>query len=895
MRLEHWLYTIPLRLRSLFYPRRVEQELDEELRYHLQRKAEDYVAQGMPAEAAGYAALRSMDGLEQKKEQCREARRVNWLHDFVQDVRFGLRMLRKSPGFTVVAVLTLALGIGANTAIFGVVDSFLLRPLPVADPLQITILDSPQKQGFALPLFSIPDYRDLRDQTTDVFSGVFGYVSGFDGLSVNGKAERIRTCYVSENFFSTLGIKPALGRLLLPSEGKTPGADPVMVLSHNYWKQRFAADPAIVGTKVTIDGHPVTIVGVAPEGFYGVNIMAAQQAYLPLGVAVYAGHARDFMSDRATRVVYAGARLLPGKSVEQAQASLDVIARRLAQQYPDTDKDFAVKVFPELRARPIPQAGGLMVVISGLFLGLTAIVLLLACVNVANILLVRSTAREREMATRAALGAPRSRLLRQLLTESLLLALAGGGAGLLLGNWGTHALGSLDLHANVTLQVGLDWRILAYSLGVAVLAGFLVGVVPALRAARGDLSSILRAGGRGLVGADQRLRTVLVVSQVAGSLMLLIIAGLFVRSLGAAQQTNLGFNPGNVVNLSMDPQEIGYSPVQSREFYKKLLVRVRDLPGVLSVSTAAAVPMGYVFKSDTLAIAGYQPPSGEAAPNLLYNVISPTYFETMSIPLLRGRKFTDADDDKAQYVTIINETMAKRFWPGEDPLGRQFNMAREPQHPIQVVGIARDSRFLGVTFPISAHFYLPYAQHYTANPLETVQVLTAEAPELMISQLERDIAALAPDLPVFDAQTMTDALNTLAGLLIFKIAAVLAGVFGILGLILAVIGIYGVISYTVSQRTSEIGIRMALGADPRNILRMILGEGLMIVGAGLTIGLAGALLAARVVGNFVTVSATDPLTYGIVTATLTLVSLLACYTPARRATKVDPMIALRYE
>jgi len=892
MRLEHWLYAIPLRLRSLFRRQCVEQELDEELRYHLQRKTEEYLTQGMPSEEARHAALRAMDGLEQKKEECRDTRQVNWVYDFVQDVRFGLRMLRKNLSFTSVAVITLALGIGVNAAIFGVVDSFLLRPLPVVDPLQITILDRPQKQGFALPLFSIPDYRDLRDQSTSAFSGMFSYLSKFDGLSVRGKAERIRTSYVSGNFFSTLGIKPALGRFILPSEGNASGADPVMVLSYNYWREHFAADPEIVGTRVSVDGHSVTIVGVAPNEFYGVNILVAPQAYLPLGMA---DHAPDFMTDRASRVVYVGARLRPGKSLEQAQASLDVIAQRLSQQYSDTDKDLAIRVFPELRARPIPQAGSLVVVISGLFLGLTAIVLLLACVNVANILLVRSTAREREMATRAALGAPRSRLVRQLLTESVLLALAGGVAGILFGNWGIRALGSINLRANLALQVGLDWRVLAYSLGIAILTGLIVGVVPALRVARRDLSAILRGGGRGLVGSQQRLRTTLVVAQVAGSLMLLIIAGLFMRSLGAAQQTSLGFNPSNVINLSMDPKEMGYTAAQSREFYKTLIDHVRGLPGVLSVSTTAAVPMGYVFKNDTLAIDGYQSPSGQPAPNLLYNVISPDYFETMRIPMARGRIFADADDEKAQYVAIVNETMAKRFWPDQDPLGRRFTMGREPKHTVQVVGIAKDSRFLGVTYPIDAHFYVPYLQHYEANPLETVQVRTTEASELIIPEVERVIARLEPDLPVFDAQTMTEALNTLAGLLIFKIGAVLAAAFGILGLVLAVVGIYGVISYATSQRINEIGIRMALGADSQAVLRMILGEGIIIVGAGLTIGLVGALSAARVVRNFVAVSATDPLTYLIVSATLTLVSLLACYSPARRATKVDPMTALRYE
>jgi predicted permease len=819
---------------------------------------------------------------------------MNYLGNFLEDVRYGVRQMRRSPGFTAAAILTLAMGIGANTAIFSVVDSFLLRPLPVADPGQITVLDSPQKQGFALPLFSIPDYRDLCGQAGTVFSGMFSYLSRFDGLSVNGKAERIRASYVSGNFFSTLGIQPAQGRFILPSEGETAGADPVMVLSYNYWKGRFGGDPEIVGTKVSVDGHPVTIVGVAPEGFYGINVLVAQQAYLPLGMAVF-GQAPDFMANRGSRLVYVGARLQPGRSVQQAQASLDVVARRLSQQYSDTDKDLALEVFPELRARPIPQAGRLMVVIAGLFLGLTAIVLLLACVNVANIMLVRSTTREREMATRAALGAPRSRLVRQLLTESMLLALAGGAAGILLGYSGSRALGSVDLHANLSFWVGLDWRVLAYALGAAILTGLIVGTVPALRAARGDLSAILRSGGRGMIGAHQRLRCALVVAQVGGSLMLLIIAGLFVRSLGAAQQTKLGFDPSHVLNLGMDPKEIGYSAAQNRAFYKTLIDDVRALPGVLSVSTAAAVPMGYVIKGDSLAIDGYQPPSGQPAPNVAYNVISPDYFQTMRIPMARGRTFTDADDEKAQYVAIVNEVMAKHFWPNQDPLGRHFTMTREPKHSMQVVGIARDSRFLGVTLAINAHFYVPYAQHDEANSLETLQVRTAGAPELLIPEVERVVATVAPDLPVFDVETMTDALNTLAGLLIFKIGAALAAAFGILGIILATVGVYGVISYVASQRTHEIGIRMALGAHSQDILRMILGQGIVIVGAGLTIGLAAAFSAAHVVRNFVTVSATDPLTYLIVSATLTLVAVLACYIPARRATKVDPMAALRYE
>jgi predicted permease len=873
----------------------MEREMDNELRFHIEHYAEDLVKEGVPIHEAKRRAQAEFGAIEARKEECREELGLRLFDESWGDLRYAFRTLRKAPAFTSVAILSLALGIGANTAIFSVVDSLLLRPLPVDDPGQITIFDCPQKQGFALPLFSIPDYHDLRDQTTDIFSGVFGYLSGFDGLSVNGKAERIRATYVSGNFFSALGIKPTLGRFILPSEGKTPGADPVMVLSYAYWKGRFGGNPEIVGTKVSVDGHPVTIVGVTPEGFYGINALSAPEAYLPLAMAIHGGHTLDFMTNRAARLVFVGARLQPGKNVQQAQASLDVVARRLSQQYADTDKDLAVQVFPELRTRPIPQAGSLVIVISGLFLGLTAIVLLLACVNVANLLLVRSSVREREMATRVALGASRSRLIRQLLTESVLLALAGGLTGLLFGYWGLRALGSVDLHANLSFQVGLDWRVLGYALGAAILTGLVVGIVPALRVAGGELNATLRAGGRGVVGIHQRLRSALVVAQVAGSLMLLIIAGLFMRSLGAAQQANLGFDPSHVLNVSMEPKEIGYTAVQNREFYKTLIDRVGALPGVLCASTGAAVPMGYVIKVDALAIDDYQPPFGQLAPNVSYNVISPDYFQTMRIPMARGRTFTDADKEEAQYVAIVNETMAKRFWPSRDPIGRQFTMARDPKHPLQVVGIAQDSRFLGVTLTIDAHFYVPYAQHYDVNSLETLQVRTSGSPERMIAEVENVIATLAPDLPVFDVETMTAALNTLSGLLMFKIAAALAAALGILGLILAIVGVYGVISYAAGQRTHEIAIRMALGARSQDVLRMISAQGMLVVGLGFIAGLVATLLTARMIGNFVVVSATDPVTYLIVSATLSLVALLACYIPARRATKVDPIVALRYE
>jgi macrolide transport system ATP-binding/permease protein len=814
----------------------------------------------------------------------------------LQDIHYGMRTLRKNPGFTAVAILTLALGIGANTAIFSLVDAFLLRPLPVKDPQQVTTLAYQLKGGQLINIFSVPDYRDIREQTGDVFSALFTYQISLDGMSVNGKADRIVTSYVGGNFFSALGIKPALGRFILPAEEETAVA-PVLVLGHSYWMTHFGGDPEIVGKKVAVNGHPVTVIGVAPEGFHGLFTLGEIQGYLPLGLATIAGNPSDFTSNRGFRNSFVLGRLRPGVSIKQAQASLDVVAQRLSQENPKDDKDLSLQVFPELRSRPNPDPKNTIVVISTLFLGLSALVLLLACVNVGNILLVRATVREREMAIRAALGAGRTRLIRQLLTESILLAVCGGLAGIALGYWGSSSLSHVNLGTDlpVRLDFQFDWRIFEFAFAAALFTGIIVGIVPAIRASRGNLAQILHEGGRGLVGGRHRVRNALVVAQVAGSLMLLIIAGLFTRSLGEAQRTNLGFDPNHVVNFFMDPNEIGYNEAQGREFYKTLLARVRALPGVISASTANSTPLGYINNGDTVIVEGYELPAGQPTPVLIYNTISPDYFQTLGIPMLQGRVFTDADDQNAQFVAIVNEAMAKKYWPKEDPIGRSFKIGAEPGHSIRVVGVAKDSRYQGLTGPINPYFYVPVSQHFAVNTFAALQVRTAAAPESMIPEVERVIQSIAPDLPVFDVKTMTEALNTLNGLLIFKIGAVLAAALGILGLVLALVGVYGVISFAASQKTHEIGVRMALGAQRWDVLKMIFGQGLLIVGIGLALGLAAVLAASRVMGQFLVVSATDPITYITVSALLALVALLACYIPARRAMNVDPMVALRYE
>ncbi len=804
MRPEHWIYTIPLRLRSLFRWTQADQELDDELRDHLERKTEEYVAKGIAPEEAQRRARLDLGGAEKVKEECRDARRVNWIQDFVQDLRFGLRVLRKSPGFTAVAVLTLALGIGANTAIFSMVNSFLLRPLPVKNPEQIIVLAMQLKKGELQTGFSYPEFDDLQKQSSSVFSDVIAMNLNAGGLTLNGKTEPLVVYYVSGNFFSALDIKPLLGRFILPSEGSITAMNPV-------------------------------------------------------------------------------------------RSALDVISDRLAKENPKTEEGMAISVFAERFSRLGPDPDRSMLKVSVLFLILAALVLILACVNIANFLLVRATARQREMAIRTALGGTRLRLIRQLLTESLLSAFFGGVAGVLFGMAGSNALGSIPLGSGPpVLDFHLDWRVFGYAFAAALITGLIVGIVPALRASRRSVIEAIRDGGRTMTSSRSLLRTVLVVAQVGGSLMLLIVAGLMMRSLNHAQRTDLGFDPRHVLNLTLDPNEIGYSKQQGLQFYKQLLERIEAMPGVESASVAFSVPMGYYNNTDWVEVPGYQVPHGEAQPIVGLNYVTPSYFRTMGIPLLEGRDFTDADVEKSAWVAIVNETMARKFWPNQSAIGHEFRIASDHVHSLRVVGVVKNSRTLGLVGPIREYFYQPFAQEYSS--LAVIQVRTTFAPEAMSGSIRSQIASLAPTMPVFDVHTMLEGLYTLNGFLLFELAAALAGILGGLGLILALVGVFGVISFTVSQRTNEIGIRMAMGAAQSSILRMILRQGVWIISGGVAAGVLLALAISRLVGNFISgVSPYDPLTYVSVTAILGTVALLACYFPARRATRVDPMIALRYE
>jgi predicted permease len=814
----------------------------------------------------------------------------------LQDLRFAFRQFRKAPSFTVTAVLTLALGIGANTAIFSLINSFLFKPSPVSNPQQITTLAFEQNHADWDGTFSWPEYKEIRGQSRNSFSDIIANTIGLDGIATaGGQPERVINGYVSGNFFAALGAQPAVGRLLLPGEGEVLDRDPVIVLGYRYWKDKFNGDPKVVGRQITVDGHPLSIIGVAPQGFTGLTDLANIAAYLPLSELTVEGTPADLLNSWQNRSLGVHGRLRPGVSLKQAGAELNVVARNIARQHPDVEKQFDITVFSGPRRHVAA-----LYVISALFLGLAGMVLLLACVNVANLVLVRATVREREMAIRTALGARPSRLLRQMMTESVALALVGGMMGVALGMWVGTALSHVDLHTGlpIALSVEFDWRIFLYSFAVASLAGVVVGVLPAMRLARANVNAVLHEGSRSVTRQRHWLRDSLVTLQVAGSLVLLVVAGLFVRSLIAFQTTDFGFRPDHVLNLSINTSEVGMTDAQTRDLAGNILAQLRRIAGVRSVSHASATPMGVLSEipSDTVIIDGVPGTANAPAWTASYNTVSREYFKVMSIDMLRGRGFTDADDEHGGDVAVISEGMAGKYWPHQDPIGRTFRLEQEKSRSLEVVGIARDVEFTpfdgGKSRP---GLYLPYAQHVKGSRFMVFQLKTQGDPLALAATAAKTIHALAPQLPVFQVETMRQGLYTMNGLLLFQVGATLAAVMGGLGLTLAVIGLYGVISYAVSQRVHEIGLRMALGATRGSVFKMIYRQSMRIVAVGLGVGLLVAVLVARAVGSFVVVSAWDPATYAIVVTALALAALASCYLPVRRAMAVEPMAALRQD
>jgi predicted permease len=816
---------------------------------------------------------------------------------FLQDIRLGLRMLVKNPAFTLAVALTLGLGIGANAAVFSIINTLLLRPPPVADPANLYVLATTHQENEAPHSVSWKDFADYQ-QRRDLFSELAGFEIGFAGLSADNRAERIVVSRVTGNYFPMLGIRPAFGRLIHPGEGASFGADPIIVLGHSYWRRRFNADPSVIGRTIRINAQPVTVVGVVPEEFTGSYSLIEFDGYMPLGMIYPEADYKELIERRDNHELRVLARLAPGIDVARAQAGVDVLARQLEQQYPDTNKTVRMRVIPEYLCRPEANNADTTPFVASVFLLLVGLVLLTACVNVVNLLLVRATTRQRELAVRAALGAGRTRLIRQLLTESLVLASLGGLAGAAFGRWSSILISRIPFPWDIPVRFDLpfDWRVFAYIATIALGAGILVGLLPALRASRADVNEVLREGGRSLAdgGRRQRMRAALIVGQVAISMVLLVAAALFVRSVRNAQNVDFGFDYNGVLNLTMDVSQLGIDETRGRELYRQVEERVRALPGVESASFAYSVPFGYYNAAETIEVEGRPNPKDQRPPAVNYNVIGPGYFDTMRIPLLRGRGFTERDTETAPRVAIVNQFMADRLWPGEEAIGKRFRMVRENAPWMEVVGVTKEGKYNYIFQERGSYFFMPLAQEYQA--LRALHLRTAGAPELLAPAVQQAIRALNPDLPLQDVRSMRRTMDGGNGFFLLNMGALFGGALGLLGLVLALVGIYGVVSYSAAQRTQEIGVRMALGAQRQDILRLVVGQGLMLVAIGLGLGLLAAFGVSSLLGTMLFgISSRDPFTFVAVPILLGGMSLAASYLPALRATRVDPVIALRSE
>jgi predicted permease len=875
---------------------RREREFAEELESHLAMHIDDNLRAGMSPEEARRQALIKLGGAALTQELHREQRGLPMLEILLQDMRFGLRMLRKNPGFSFVAILTLALGIGANTAIFGVVDRLLVRTLPVNEPQQLVNLTGRDEKGGEDTSFSYPIYADYRDQN-EVFAGLLAFSETPLNCSEGGSPERIQGVLVSGNFFDVLGVTPALGRTFLPEEDHTPGAHPVAVVSYGLWRRKFGADPKLVGRTITLNTHRFTVIGVAPAEFRGLRRGLAPDVYVPIQMIAQAWPGREarHLQNRGFSWLNLMGRLKPGVSRAQAEASMSALSSRIEKAHPNF-------TWPMIALADGSQ--GETGIISDwrtplrLLLAMVALVLLIACVNIANLLLARAQTRSREMAVRLAVGASRARLIRQLLAESLLLSLAGGLLGLLMAVWISGLLAKYSpptgSSAPPLLAAGLDGRALAFTLALSLLTSLLFGLAPAWQASRPNLTLALKeeTGGRG--GWRFRRGGALVVGQIALSMILLISAGLCVRSLQKLQQIDTGFEAAQVLVMDIDLSLSGYTEEQGGRFYASLLERMAALPGVESASVGRIVPLGGNGMRLSVDIEGYTPPDGKPL-NLDMNLVGPQYCATLKLPLLAGRDFTSADNRGAQRVVIINQAAAHAYWPNQNPLGKYLSMSAPGESVPQlfeIIGIVGDSRYRSLTESFRPGILLPSWQNY--RPDLSLFLRSASDPTTLVETARRELSALDPQLPITQIRTLAEQRRD--SLYSQRATALLLVSFGGLALLLVALGMYGVMAYAVTQRAREMGIRLALGAQPGNVRALILRQGAWLIVAGLAMGGGCAWATTRGLKSFLyEVSATDPVTFVVVTALLCAVALLACWIPARRATKVDPLIALRQE
>ena len=898
---EHWLYTIPLRLRSLFRWAQADQELDDELRDHLERATEEYVAKGMAPGEARRKAMLDIGGIEKCKEECRDARRVNWIQDLIQDLRHGVRMLRKSPGFTTVAVLTLALGVGSTTATFSIVNAVLLRPLPFPDPDRLVrIAFNEPGLGLRDVPFSVPELDDLRNR-----AGVFTDVSAVASDSVNltgaGHPERLEFLVTHHNYFSMLGVAPQIGRLFGPQDFAL-GFAPVVVLSDGLWRRAYGADLNVIGRTIRLDNDPYTIIGVLPRGFRhpGPTVTGNVEVFNTAGFSAHPAPPPA----RSTRNMPASiGRLQPGITLEQAQARLTAMATQIRHDYPT---DYPAQSQWTIEIQPLQEAlvGNVRPMLLVL-LGAVILVVLIVSLNIANLLLARASGRQQEMAVRSALGASRGRMIRQMLTESTLLSVLGGMAGVLttVGAMG-FVLRLVPSNIPRLNEVRVDWVVLAFAIAISVLTGLVFGLAPALQSAEAALASAIREGARGsgFSATTGRLRDALIVSELAFAVVLMVAAGLLLRTLRGLLQEDPGFSAAQVVaaNLPLpEPNNPKTDPyltlAQQTSFNRELLRRLRAIPGIELAAVTSALPATDLRLNDAQAVdaLAVDDRPGESSPDLRAERIriSPDFFKVMQTPLLRGRFFTEADEYGKQPVAIIDETTARKYWPTRDPLGRLLRFGRDPTKPgMTIVGIVRDIKNDGLDMDGVPHIYVPIYQGLRRDL--GVVVRTSLPAKVLEPQIRHEVQSIDPSLPVFNVSSMNDVLDR--SLASRRFSADLVAGFAGLALLLASIGIYGLLAYMVGQKSREIGLRMALGARPLDVLKLVLGKGIVLASVGILTG---------VIVSAATVSMMASLLYGIhphdlvvflaVPCLLFGVAVLASYLPARRATKVDPIFALR--
>ncbi|HEV8132145.1 MAG TPA: ABC transporter permease [Acidobacteriota bacterium] len=818
------------------------------------------------------------------------------METLLQDLRFGLRMLLKNPGFTAAAMLSLGLGIGVNTTIFTFVNALLLRPPSVEAPGDLLeVWNWNRKAGSSIEAYlplSYPDYLYYRNQNRSL-AGLLAYDG--DSSSVNwnmgGEAAMIRGQLVSGNFFSVLGVKAALGRTFLPEEDRTPGTHPVVILSHRFWSERLASDPNVVGKALTLNGHSFTVVGVTPADFSGMVAGLVPDFWAPMMTAQQITHRPDQLTTRNSYWLLVVGRRKPGVTASQAGADLTLVARQLEKTYPDTDKVIDVAVFS---AASVPGPfRGYVAAFTGLFMAVVGLVLLIACANAANVLLAKALSRSREMAVRAAMGARRARLVRQMLTESVLLGLFSGGIGVMLALWTAPALLKLKPPTvPIRLDVPMDWRVLGFTFLVSLLAGMIFGLAPALQSSKHDLVTALKDEVYGSY-RKSRLRSLLVVAQVALCLVLLIAAGLCLKSFLRAQSIDPGFEIRNRLAVTFDLRTLAYSEQQGRQFYERLLERVRALPSVESAALADYLPLGTASRGTSVSIEGHTPPPGQEGIPINTFDVGPDYFRAMGTPVLRGREFGRKDDASAPRVVIINEAIASRFWRGRDPVGLRLKAgAPGGWQNYEIIGVVKTGKYRTLSENPRPFAYFSLLQRYHSK--QTLIAHTADDPRSVMAAVQREVRSLDPNLAIVEMVTLQQ--HMAFALFTAQVTGTLLSALGLLATVLAMLGLYGVIAYSVSQRTREIGVRMALGAGQRDVMKLVVGQGAMLALIGVGIGLAAAFALTRFLSSLLYgVRATDPLTFTVVSVLFLAVAIFASYLPARRAANVDPMVALRYE